>query len=194
MPKKIGKDKGPARGGFTLRGSWNDEGHPDSPLTNFIRQVRKERATPGITPREFVERIPEAFAQAFPLRDSWASLTCWADCRCYTSAESTVVYAFKSKLGDPRPEPDTYDPDLPLQQTAYMSRVNEVAERINKGCALHGIIHSDDPRRIEVMRLHGELVARGIEDPGEIVRVIAHRLKELAPSPERATCATMQAP
>jgi len=182
MPKNRAEQvAGPPKGGFTLRGSWNDEGSPGSPITNFIRQVRRERVSPGLTPKEFVERIPEGFAQAFPNREAWETLD-WPDCRTSTSAESTVVYAFKSKLGDPRPVPDTYDPDLPLQSIGYLAHVDAVAARINRGCAHYGITDPYDPRRMEVHRLHGELVAKGIDDPQEIVRVIAHRLKELCPA------------
>ena len=176
-----GKQEGPKMGGFTLRGSWNEDGSPTSPLTEFVRMVRRERVHPGMTPAEFVERIPETFAHAFPNRCLWAETPMWADCPTSTSAESTVVYAFKSKHGDLRATPDTYDPDVELQQNDYFPHLSEVAARINKGCAMFGATHPYDPRRMAAHRLHGEMVAQGITEPNEIVRVVAHHLKATRP-------------
>jgi hypothetical protein len=177
------KWSGPSKGGFRLNGSVDEEGSPDTPISKFIRQVWHDRKTTTVSPAEVVLRIPQPFAHAFPCRSQWERCEDWADARCESSAESSIVYAFRSRSGEPRPRPDSPEETEALLNGGYFANVSHVADRINRGCLLHGITDPYDPRRIAMHRVHGELVAKGITDPQEIIRVIAHNLKELCPAP-----------
>jgi hypothetical protein len=134
-----------------------------------------------MTPKEFCDRINTTFSGAFPDREQWAISTDWSDCRTSTCAESAVVYAFRSRSGEPRTSPWTPEDGEPFSGQGHLSHVSEVADRINRGCQIHGITEPYDPRRVELHRTHGELVSKGITDPQEIVRVVAHRLQETSP-------------
>jgi hypothetical protein len=170
-------------GGFRLSGAHDDEGNPDSPLTGFVRQVVHDRHTSTITPAEVVQRIPTPLAQAFPCRSQWEKCSDWHNARCESSVESTIAYCFRSRSGEPRNHPESPETSDPLVNGEYLAHLSHVADRINRGCTIHGITDTYDPRRMAVHRLHGELVAKGVTDPQEIIRVIASHLKEVAPSP-----------
>jgi hypothetical protein len=175
MPKPKSSAKGapgPPRGGFTLRGSWDENGRPDSPLTEFVRGMRGERKATTMTPAEFSERIPSPFLSAFPNLDQWRACEEWADVRCSSSAESSIAYCFASPRGEPRANPEPDEHPCGMAGVVYLSRLSDVAEKINRTCDRVGIGHAYEPRRMTLHRAHGQMVAAGCDDSDEVLRVL----------------------
>jgi hypothetical protein len=175
MPKPKSSAKrapGPPSGGFTLLGSWDEHGRPDAPLTQFVKGMRGERKGTTMTPAEFCERIPAPFLSAFPCLSQWRVCEDWGDCRCSTSAESSVVYCFASPSGEPRANPEPGEHPCGMAGVSYLAHLSVNADRINRVCDKVGIGSGYDPRRVELHRRHGQMIAAGCDDPDEVVRVL----------------------
>jgi hypothetical protein len=152
---------GPLKGGFNLNGSWNDDGSRDAPLTNFVREMRRQRQNGGITPNQVAQQIPYDFAGAFPNLGQWMPLAGWDHAVVSTSAESSVAYAFKSQGGEPRREPEPEEAVTAMGNRGHLPELETTAEEINRLCNKAGIAHGYDPRRLMLHRLHGEMAIRG---------------------------------
>jgi hypothetical protein len=163
--RKKGSEKsmnhGPARGGFTLRGSWDENGSPDAPLTQFVKGMRGERKATTMTPAEFCDRIPVPFLPAFPNLTQWQECDGWHNARCSTSAESTIAFCFRSHSGEPCTEPDEAENPSTMTNLPHLSELERVSDRINLLCNRASLDHGYQPRRLQMHRLHGEMVARG---------------------------------
>lgn len=57
-----------------------------------------------------------------------------------------------------------------------IGRIMDLAERINALCDARAL-PLDHPTRVRMHRYHGELIARGVSDPDEIMRVLSGALE-----------------
>lgn len=82
--------------GFFLDGSFTDEGNHHRQLTESVRALVRARRLAEISPKQAISSVSEAFLDAFPHRDQWATISdpdFWPSAGASTSAEASVKYA-----------------------------------------------------------------------------------------------------
>jgi hypothetical protein len=107
---------GVSPGGFSVSGSWNNHGAPDTPVMLLVKELVRIRHSTESSPAELVSAIPTPLLGAFPNHEQWATIEKphWWLAQCSTSAESAVVYCFRSPTGEARDSPSPSQENLPL--------------------------------------------------------------------------------